>query len=94
MCTRGSMLHISHRKCCAAAMVLCCCAGVMSWWCGLVGALHQKPEEWRAEASFAALPTLLASINQQYWQHSVRGSRPGWAIPWHTRLWGPHCSQG
>jgi hypothetical protein len=87
----STLIHTSLDQ--HAALLLYCCAGVVSWWCGLVGALHEKPEEWRAEASFAALPTLLASINQQYWQHSVRGSRPGQAglhhgILWHTTNYG------
>jgi hypothetical protein len=61
----------------SAALLLCDCAGVLSWWCGLVGALHEPPEEWRAEA-FTALPTLLTGINQSYIvHHLVGGSRLG-----------------
>jgi hypothetical protein len=62
-CYAHSVCHMSHAK--RPVLLLCCCAGVVSWWCGLVGALHEKPEEWRADA-FTALPTTLASMTQHY----------------------------
>jgi hypothetical protein len=56
----------------AAAHLAAAVSGVLGWWAGLVGALHEKPEEWRADA-FTSLPSMLTSMQQQYLPAPVRG---------------------